>query len=204
MMKITQIKKCRKYLSSIYIDGEFAVKLDSRTVLEEGIAPGDEIDDETLREYIELSDFRRAKEKALWLISSRDHSRKELIDKIAVTVPRESAELAADRMEELGLINDEAFAERYARELSENKHLAQKGIKYKLIQKGIDKDLAEEIIEQLEIDPQQNIRAVIEKKYAKNLSDEKGKRRCVMGLQRLGYSYSDINSVIREYIEDEY
>ena len=82
--------------------------------------------------------------------------------------------------------------------------MAQKGIKYKLIQKGIDKDLAEEIIEQLEIDPQQNIRDVIEKKYAKNLSDEKGKRRCVMGLQRLGYSYSDINSVIREYIEDEY
>ncbi|MGN0455104.1 MAG: regulatory protein RecX [Ruminococcus sp.] len=204
MMKITQIKKGRKYLSSIYIDGELAVKLDSRTVLEEGIAPGDEIDDETLREYIELSDFRRAKEKALWLISNRDHSRKELIDKIAVTVPRESAELAADRMEELGLINDEAFAERYARELSENKHLSQKGIKFKLIQKGIDKDLAEEIIEQLEIDPQQNIRAVIEKKYAKNLSDEKGKRRCVMGLQRLGYSYSDINSVIREYIEDEY
>ncbi len=204
MMKITQIKKGRKYLSSIYIDGELAVKLDSRTVLEEGIAPGDEIDDETLREYIELSDFRRAKEKALWLISSRDHSRKELIDKIAVTVPRESAELAADRLEELGLINDEAFAERYARELLENKHLSQKGIKYKLIQKGIDKDLAEEIIEQLEIDPQQNIRAVIEKKYAKNLSDEKGKRRCVMGLQRLGYSYSDINSVIREYIEDEY
>lgn len=204
MMKITQIKKGRKYLSSIYIDGEFAVKLDSRTVLEEGITPGEEIDDETLKEYIELSDFRRAKEKALWLISNRDHSRKELIDKIAVTVPRVSAELAADRMEELGLINDEAFAERYARELAENKHLSQKGIKYKLIQKGIDKDLAEEIIEQLEIDPRQNIRTVIEKKYAKNLTDEKGKRRCVMGLQRLGYSYSDINSVIREYIEDEY
>ncbi|MCH5300699.1 MAG: regulatory protein RecX [Ruminococcus sp.] len=203
-MIITDIKKGRKYLSSVYIDGELAVKLDTRVVLENGIRAGLEIDDEKLKEYIDLSNTRRAKEKALWLISSRDHSKKELIDKIAKTSDKESARMAADRMEELGLVNDEKFARRYLDELLNIKHLSKRGAKYKLIQKGIDKDLIDEILEDTEVDPKENIRAVIEKKYFKNLSDEKVKRRCIAALQRMGYGYSDINSVIKEYIEDEY
>lgn len=203
-MTITQIKQCRKYLSAIYIDGELAVKLDTRTVLENGLSVGDIIDDEQLREYIELSNERRAKEKALWLISNRDHSKKELIEKISRTADKASAQAAADRMEELGLVNDEKFARRYAQELIDVKHLSKTGVKYKLLQKGIDKDLIDEILEKTEIDPREHIRAVIEKKYIKVISDEKGKRRCVAALQRMGYGYSDINCVLREYIEDEY
>ena len=203
-MKITQIKQGRKYLCSIYIDGEFALKLDSRTVAETGLAPGDEIDDDTLREYIDLSDFRRAKEKALWLISQRDHSKKELIDKISTTVSRDAAVKAADRMEELRLIDDAGFAKRYAKSLLEIKHMSKRGARYKLIQKGIDKDLADEVLCELDDNPREHIRAVIEKKYSGRLSDEKIKRRCAAALNRLGYNYSDINSVMREYIEDEY
>lgn len=203
-MIITDIKPGRKYLSSIYIDDELAVKLDSRTVLEEGITIGDNIDDEQLKEYIDISNLRRAKEKALWLISHRDHSKKELVDKIAKTTDKQSAEAAADRMEELGLVNDEKFARRYTEELINIKHLSKNSISFKLRQKGIDKDLIEEIWEETEIDPKEHIKIIVEKKYLKNLSDEKGKRRCVAALQRMGYGYSDINSVLREYIEDEY
>lgn len=203
-MIITDIKKGRKYLSTIYIDGEPAVKLDTRVVLENGIKTGLEINDETLKEYIDLSNTRRAKEKALWLISTRDHSKKELINKIAKTSDKESAQIAADRMEELGLVNDEKFARRYLDELLNVKHLSVRGAKYKLMEKGIDRDLIDDILEDSEVDPKEHIRAVIEKKYLKNLSDDKIKRRCIAALQRMGYGYSDINSVLKEYIEDEY
>lgn len=203
-MIITDIKKGRKYLSAVYIDGELAVRLDTRVIVENGIRPGLEIDDEKLKEYIDLSNKRRAKEKALWLIANRDHSKKELIDKIAKTADKESAQIAAERMEDLGLVNDEKFARRYLNELINIKHFSIKGAKYKLIQKGIDKDLIDEILEDMEVDSKKNIKALIEKKYLRNLSDEKGKRRCIAALQRMGYGYSDINSVLKEYIEDEY
>lgn len=203
-MTITDIKKGRKYLSAVYIDGEFAVKLDTRVIIENGITVGLKIDDDKLKEYIDLSNTRRAKEKALWLISNRDHSKKELINKISKTADKKSAQIAADRMEELGLVNDEKFARRYLDELLNIKHFSVRGAKYKLIEKGIDKDLIDEILEETEYDSKENIRAVIEKKYLKNLSDEKTKRRCISTLQRMGYGYSDINSVLREYIEDEY
>ncbi len=203
-MTITDIKKGRKYLSAIYIDGELAVRIDTRVILEENVRIGKEITDEQLKELIDLSNLRRAKEKALWLISHRDHSKKELVDKIAKTADKESAEIAADRMEELGLVNDEKYARRYAEELINVKHLSKNAVKYKLLQKGIDRDLIDEILCETETDPKEHIRAIIERKYLKNLSDEKGKRRCFAGLQRMGYGYSDINSVLQEYIEDEY
>ena len=203
-MTITDIKKGRKYLSAIYIDGELAVRIDTRVILEENVRIGKEITDEDLKELIDLSNLRRAKEKALWLISHRDHSKKELVDKIAKTADKESAKVAADRMEELGLVNDEKYARRYAEELINVKHLSKSAVKYKLVQKGIDRDLIDEILCETETDPKEHIRVIIEKKYLKNLSDEKGKRRCFAGLQRMGYGYSDINSVVQEYIEDEY
>lgn len=203
-MTITDIKKGRKYLSAIYIDGELAVHLDTRVVLEENIRAGKEITDERLKELIEISNVRRAKEKALWLISYRDHSKKELVQKIAKTADKESAEIAVDRMEELGLVNDEKYARRYLDQLINIKHLSKNAAKYKLLEKGIDRNLIDEILCETETDPQEHIRAIIERKYLKSLSDEKGKRRCFAGLQRMGYSYSDINSVLQEYIEDEY
>ena len=45
---------------------------------------------------------------------------------------------------------------------------------------------------------------LIRKKYFRYLGDEKGVRKTVAALQRLGYRWSDINSALRQYeIETE-
>ena len=116
-MRITDIRPCRKSLSAVYIDGEFAVKLDTRTLLENRVDVGKELDDEELRGLISLSNERRAKEKALWLISYRSHSKKELRDKMRRTCDPDATEKAVERMEELGLVDDESFARAYAGKL---------------------------------------------------------------------------------------
>ncbi len=202
-MTVTAVEPRRKSLSALYIDGEYAMKLDTQTLLENRITAGVEIDDEDLHRLVELSNLRRAKEKALWLISYRDHSSKELYDKLRRDYSEEAAQKALQRMQELGLINDEAFAKRYAAELH-SKHQSPSTIRYKLIEKGIDRDTADEIVESLEIDPAHEIAALIEKKYARNLHDEKGIRRTVSALQRAGYRFSDIKSVLSSYIQDDY
>ncbi len=202
-MIVTAVEPRKKNLSALYIDGEFAMKLSTHTLLENRIAPGTELDDDKLHELVKLSDLHRAKEKALWLISYRDHSSKELFDKLCRDFSQESASAALVRMQELGLINDEAFGERYAKELH-SKHQSPSAIRYKLIQKGIDKETADSIVEELEIDPTSEIEALIERKYRKNLSDEKGLRRTIAALQRVGYHYSDIKSVLSRYMEDNF
>ena len=113
-MKITEIRPRRKRLSALYIDGEFAVSLDTQTLIENRFDVGSEIDDEDLQEIIKLSNERRAKDKALWLLSYREHSKKELEEKIRRTADEDSAQKAVDRMEELGLVDDERFARHYS------------------------------------------------------------------------------------------
>lgn len=202
-MTITAIEPKRKGLSALYIDGEFALKVDTETIFAHRIDVGDEIDDQTLKELIDSSDIKRAKDKAMWLISYRDYARKELIDKVSKDSSRDAAVKAVNRLEELGLINDERFARRYASDLLNIKHLSPIGTKRKLMEKGIERELAEAVIDELDCDIDENITTVIDRKYAKNLSDEKGRRRCINGLMRLGYSYSDIRSALNRYTDIE-
>jgi regulatory protein len=197
-MLITAIEPRRKSMSALYIDGEFAMLLDTQTLIENRFKVGREIDDDDLQEIINLSNERRAKEKALWLISYRDHSKKELADKIKRTYDEQSAEKAVERLEELGLVNDEGFARRYAEQLIFSKRMSKKAAAYELARKGIDRELSDEILEGIDLDTKENIRAVLERKY-RNISDEKTKRRAVSALQRLGYGWDDIKSVIEEY-----
>ena len=201
-MLITAIEPRRKAMSALYLDGEYVMNLDTRTLIENRFDVGKVIEAEDLHEIIRLSNERRAKEKALWLISYRDHSKKELADKIKRTCDEESADKAVERMEELGLVNDESYALHYAQKLIFTKHMSKNAVVYELARKGIDKELAAEILDEIEVDSSEQIRIIIDKKY-KNISDEKIRRRAVAALQRLGYRWDEIKGVIEEYAEDD-
>ena len=197
-MKITEIRPRRKGLSAVFIDGEYALALDTQTLLEHRIDVGRELDDEELHDLIESSNERRAKEKALWLISYRSHSKKELRDKISRTCDRQSAEKAVERMEELGLVNDRDYAERCAQTLIFTKHMSKRGAAMELRRKGIESEIIDEVLDDIEVDEREQIQAVIERKYPK-IDDEKIRRRAVAALQRLGYGWEDIKAVIESF-----
>ena len=202
-MKVTNLKKKRKYLTAIFIDHEYAMDLDTRVLEENRITQGVELTDEKLHSLLLESQHRRAKEKALWLLSFRDHSSKELCDKLSKDYSEEVAENTVERMKELRLINDEAYAKRLAKDLLA-KHQSPSNIRYKLIQKGIPREEADIIVEELDIDPISEICALIEKKYINKLADEKGLRRTVAALQRAGYKWSDIKSALAHFTEDNF
>lgn len=200
-MEITAIQKRRKLLSALFLDGEFAALIDTETLLKFGYKTGMHLTDEQLHELILASQQRRAHEKALYLLEFRSHSKRELTEKIARTTSREAAQAAAERMEELGLLNDEEYARRYAADLLSKKGYAEKRICYELQKKGIDRALAQQALDELEMDPTEQIRRVIEKKYVRYLHDEKGCRRAVSGLQRMGYRYEDIKRAMAEFTQ---
>ena len=147
-------------MCAVYIDGEYALKLDMQTLQENHIAQGDTLTDEQLKTLIDQSDLRRAKEKALWLLSYRDHSRKELVDKMKHTCSQQAAQAAADRMEQLGLVDDQAFARRYARELIYKKRLAPRAALYKMREKGIDRELAQAVLQECTVSASEQIHAL--------------------------------------------
>ncbi len=195
-MVITDIRPIKKGLNNIYIDGEAAVKLDKEICLINHVKIGQHLSDEELLELIKKSELRRAKEKALYILSSRSHSKKELIDKISRTTDREAAKEACEQMEDLGLVNDESFAKMYAKELFVRKKYGKIRVRQELLQKGIDKELILEVLEEYEEDPSEKILEILEKKYSRYKEDEKIKRRAVAALQRMGYNWEEIRRAL--------
>lgn len=200
-MIITDVRPRRHRLSQLYIDGEEAVKVDTETWLRSGFMPGDEISDEELHGLFEASAEHRAHEKALYLLEYRAHSKKELADKIArAEMDRSAAERAAERMEELGLVDDEQYARRLAEELFTRKRFGARRVRQELRQRGIDDAIVSQVMEKLTPVRDENadrIRDIVERKYPTAWQDEKARRRAIAALQRYGYGMEDIMSVLR-------
>lgn len=154
--------------------------------------------DEELAAFYEAVGSRCAFIAGLRFLSYRDHSEKEIIGKLVQKGHKhEYAVSACEKLRDYGYINDERFAENYARNLIERKGMSIKGIKNELYRKGISREISDIVTENLDIDPILRIIDLLNSKYSRYLSDEKGIRKTVASLQRLGYRWSDINSALR-------
>ena len=197
-MKLS-VKNGRNNKIHIFVDDEYSLTVDGEYWYTSPWCTKKEIDEEDFEELKEEISYRRAWLNALDLISMRSHSEKELITKLRRKYSQNTAEAVAEKAAELGLIDDEAFAEMYARELIERKKYGISRVKNELRLKGISSHIIESVLLSLDIDSKESIISLVERKYAKKLSDEKGRRQVVAALQRLGYSYSDIKSALNEF-----
>ncbi|WP_312643557.1 RecX family transcriptional regulator [Hydrogenoanaerobacterium sp.] len=200
-MLITAIEKRKGTRCAVYVDGEYAMMLDAEIIFNVGLKAGKAIDRNALLELQKQSDLRRTRERALYLLGYKSHTKKELTDKLTKTSDADTAAEVTGRMEELGLVNDEDYAERYARQLANSKGYGMSRIRQELYKKGVDKELIEDTLEQLAqtVDVDEKITAIIERKYARYLGDKKGVDKTINALIRLGYRYDDIRRVLNTF-----
>ena len=178
--------------------------------METGLRSGQEITPQRLDEIKGASDRRRARERALYLLESRSHSRKELFDKLCRSVPEEIAEETADRMAQLGLVDDESYARRWAAMLWREKKYGPRRIRQSLMQKGFDRALVDQVLEEMEDsfageETAEQLENLIRRKYARFLADGdlKGRNKTVNALLRLGYDYDQIRTALQNFMEIE-
>lgn len=193
----------------ILVDGEYIWTIDAEywfscpycriTRIEEG---------EQAEKFKEDIGSRCAYIAGLRSLSYGDSSRKNLRDKLITKGHRrEYVEIALDRLEDYGFINDLRFARNLRDKLSSSKHMSKAGIKQELYRKGVDRETIDTVLAEFEIDPGEEIEALLSGKYSKYLGDEKGRKKTAAALQRLGYGWSDIKSALEKYdrgIEEEY
>ncbi len=198
-MKVIGLKTRRKMLTAVTFEDGSELLLDSETVIIENIKVGSDI--ENIDEIKYASDLKRAKSRALWYLSRSDHSEKALLDKLnrGEFSPRASKE-AVERMKELGLINDEAYAGRMA-EYLKSSGISRKEAEAKMINRGIKRELAREFLDDGG-DECEKIKHLLEHKYANKLSDEESVKKVFAALIRKGFSYSDVKSAMKEYSEE--
>lgn len=205
-MKLT-VKEGKAKKIHIYIDEEYRATVDSDYWYSEKFRNYKDINEEELTELLDAVSFRRAYNKGLDFLSRRPYGTKELVKKLCEKGhEKEFAEKACERLIELKLLNDEEYARILAGDLLERKNYSIKRIKQELTFRGISRDIIENTIDLLDNDPVNRIIILIKKKYINKINDEKGRKRTVDALLRLGYSYSDIKSALNSIsdFEDEY
>lgn len=199
------------------LDGEYIATVNADYWFTCGIKSGSEVTPEQLEELLTESARRKMMNKALDLLSLRDYSRRELSDKLVTKAwekkeqkdmdlgsLKQQASDICDRLEELGLLNEERFARSYVDELIRRKHLSRSGLRTALIQKGVQRDIIETVLEEVDVDPVEQIRELLATKFKnRDLSDEKQKSRTVNALLRLGYRYNEIHAAMGEWMETE-
>ena len=201
-MIILSIEKSKKHLTAVQFPDE-TVLLDNDTVAVFGLQEGDHISDDRLQELTDDSARRRAKEKALWLLSFRDYPQKELKDRLRRDFGADIAAQTAETLADAGIISDRRYAENAAEQMITFKGYSKNRARQELYLKGIDRELIAEILDNIETDETAAIAALIQKKYADDLDDEKGRRRVFAAMARRGYGFDDIKAAIRQLTMDD-
>lgn len=204
MPRLTQIKETKKGRLALFLDGEFVFSLDEDTFASAHLHEGDDLEPWQVEQLRKQSDTRRALDKAMDYLSLRDHAAGELYQKLCRKFDGPSAAYAVARAQELGLLNDEAFARRRAAELL-RKRKSQREILNDLAAKGIDRDVAAEAVEALYDtgpegeDPERAaVEALLQRQYAAKLAA--GKRdQVAAALARRGFSHAVIREMLAEY-----
>ena len=202
---ITDITKTKKGLNALFSENGFLFSVDDMLLAQYKIKTGSCFSQQELTLLYEKSNTNKAVQKAYNLLSYRSHSRRELYTKLCRNFDADCAETACDKMENLGLINDEEYCKAKAEYLINVKKCSLGETRAKLLTLGINKDIIESCIELYDSDVQaENLRYIIEKKYYSKLDQP---QKVIAALMRKGFGYSDIKSALRSMeieTEDEY
>ena len=201
-VRILSIEKYKGQTYCVEVDGFENIYLHSSVISEYHLKADMELPQSALEDIMFANDYRRAKERALYLFDYRDHSYKELYDKLKRNYSKEVCDAVMEKMCEIGLVNDKKYAEKYARQLFEIRRLGKYRAKAELFKKGIAKEIIDEILEEYDEDTSERLYELIEKKYARYLTDEKGIKKVFSALIRNGYSYSDAREGIKQFLDE--
>lgn len=135
-------------------------------------------------------------------LSVKARSRHELEERLAKrNVPDDVAGRLLDRFEEVGLVDDEAFARAWVEGRQRSRGLARTALAVELRRKGIDDETARTVL--AEVDPgdeETAARLLVRKKMRSmgGLEEQVAARRLVGMLARKGYSAGLAHAVVRQ------
>ena len=162
--------------------------------------------EDTARQVPEADPESVARKILLDQLTGQARSRKELSDKLAAkNVPTDVATRLLDRFEEVGLVDDEAFARSWIASRQPGKGLARRALAQELRRKGIQDEVAREALDEIDpADEEEAARALVRKKLRSlsRVDDVTATRRLVGMLARKGYGSGMAFAVVRDELAD--
>lgn len=205
-MEITALEEYKGETWRLELDGsrETTYFINASVVDEFMLKKGQELSGGALARIRGADALRKAKRRALYLLGSRQYCRGELMKKLLPTYGEDIARSAVDYVAELGYVNDEEYAPKLAEYLIHTKRWGLRRTRYEMLRRGLDEELVDNTLEEFseeEID--EEITALLEKRYSAKIQDYDDRRRTIAAFARRGYDYRAVKRCIEALLERE-
>ncbi|MBB5937507.1 recombination regulator RecX [Streptomyces zagrosensis] len=149
----------------------------------------------------------QARAICLRLLTGNPRTRKQLADALRKRdIPDDVAEEVLSRFEDVGLINDAAFADAWVESRHHSRGLARRALARELCTKGVDSAVIDDAVGQLDAEQEeQTARELVERKLrsTRGLDRDKRIRRLAGMLARKGYPEGVALRAVRRALEEE-
>lgn len=191
----------KKY--QVVTDGQLAFVLYKSELSRYRIWEGQELSEDTYREIVEEVLKKRAKLRAMHLLTAQDRTEAQLREKLTRDGhPQEVVDCAVSYVKSYHYIDDERYARAYLRSALGKK--SRRAIGFELERKGVPKEIVECVLSQEEESTEEAmIEALVRKRAGEpHKMDEKEFRRIYGYLMRRGYKSQEILKVLGRYQEE--
>jgi regulatory protein len=221
MKKITLVERQKKNPQrfNIYLDGDFAFGADEDTVVNFRLLKGKAISEEEFEKIIFETEIGKLMERMYGLFGRRQRTEKEVRDYLRNlsfkrTLKDQEAispfvvDKVIARLYEKRLLDDRLFAEEWVRARQLSKKKGQIAIKQELMQKGVAKEVIDEVME-VQTSPENEYslaqEALVKKeRLFKGLEGNELKQKTLQFLLRRGFSYETAKDVVEEFVKKVY
>lgn len=210
-MKITLItsyvrKYQKKIVGVVETDSGERMELEPDTIMQFDLRTGEELDEKRLREILIADQKRKCLQKALHLISIRPRSAGELEARFKREgFLEKTVEESMQYLRDNGYLNDEIFAERFAKSKLQKKDIGAMALRFELQKKGIGKAIIDKVVSKL-LDGDAEFTSALKAgkkkfKLIKESEANKKKQKLYQFLAQRGFSAEVIQQVIKELTE---
>ena len=204
---ITKIEsqKKRDDRVNIYIDEKFFMAIYKELVFTFNLKKGQEIDPNNLKGILDNEMYMKAKNKALSILSKASQSEKQIRQKLAKDYEEDTIDKVIEFLQKYKFVDDEDLASRIVNtNVNLNKYGKNK-IKQNLYNKGIDKNIIETAIDDIDTDKEfENALYLGKKRYErlKNEDPRKAYQKIGNHLAYKGFNYDIIKKVLNKLFND--
>ena len=197
-----EIQKRDKERVNIYLDDEFAFGL---TLMEAAkLRKGQTLTAEEITILTHEDAINQAVNRAIDFLSYRPRSSEEVRQNLVKKdIPETVVSIAMERLQDLGYLDDLAFARFWIENRDTFKPRAPRALRFELRQKGIGDDILEPLFEEI-LDVQDSAYRVAMKQIRqyKGKTRQEFKHKLSGKLQRRGFDYGIIKDVIQRLFEE--
>ncbi len=195
-MRIISVTPLDKRRSKVVTDEDLTFALYRGEIRTYNIEEGRELTGEAYREILEGVLFKRAKERTLYLLKSRDRTELEIRRKLKDgCYPQEAIDYAVEFLKRYRFVDDQNYGRNYIRTYGGRKSRRQ--LEFELKGKGLGREEIDLLMEECQISEEEQIYRFLKKKgYQKDKTEPKERAKLAAALARKGFSYDAICSVM--------